>query len=161
MAAWYLFEDEQLRERFLQGDMRDQMAILMEILRLEPVAAMIHRRVHEEVEGVEDTPLPEGELYGVDIRSANVDEEMVGECPFAVDPDRAKRVKDTGRYLSFGDGPHNCPGWQVALHETRIFLEHLFKVPGIKLERDPDISWNDQLKSYELRHAVVTCDPLS
>lgn len=158
MVAWYLFEDEALRQRFLDGDMKDQMAVLMEILRLEPVAAMIHRRVDEEVEGVEETPLPAGKKYGIDIRRANVDEEMVGECPFAVDPDRAKRQKDTGRYLSFGDGPHGCPGWQVALQETRIFLEQLFKVDGVKLEREPDISWNAVLGSYELRNANISCN---
>lgn len=158
MVAWYLFEDAALRQRFLDGDVKDQLAVLMEILRLEPVAAMIHRRVHEPVEGVGDAPLPAGELYGIDIRAANVDEALVGECPFAVDPDRAKRQKDIGRYLSFSDGPHSCPGWLVALHETRIFLAQLFRVPGIRLEREPDMSWNPQLMSYELRNADITCD---
>jgi cytochrome P450 len=123
MVAWYLFEHDALRERFLAGDANDQLAILMEILRLEPVAAMIHRRVHEDVEGVAEKTLPPREKYGIDIRAANVDEELAGECPFKIDPDRAKRQGDQGRYLSFGDGPHTCPGWQVALHETRIFLQ--------------------------------------
>lgn len=161
MAAWYLFEDAALRERFLAGDKKEQLAILMEIVRLEPVAAMIHRRVNEEVEGLEASPLPAGELYGIDIRAANVDEEMVGECPFALDPERAKRVNDSGRFLSFSDGPHTCPGWMVALHETRIFLEQLFQVPGLRLEREPDISWNAHLKSYELRNARITCDKVA
>lgn len=160
MVAWYLFEDEALRERYLKGDMKEQMAILMEILRLEPVAAMIHRRVNEEVEGVADTPLPPGEKYGIDIRSANIHQDLVGECPFALDPDRAKRQKDAGRYMSFGDGPHSCPGWQVALQETRVFLEQLMQVPGIRLEREPDMFWNNQLKSYELRNADISCDKL-
>ncbi|MGC1506933.1 cytochrome P450 [Ketobacter sp. MCCC 1A13808] len=158
MAAWYLFEDEALRDRFMQGDTKDQLAILMEILRLEPVAGMIHRRLHEELPDFEGETLPSGELYGIDLRKSNVDEALVGECPFALDPDRAKRVKDLGRYMSFGDGSHSCPGWQVALHETRIFLELLFKVPGIKLAREPDISWHQEVVGYELRNAVVTCD---
>lgn len=158
MAAWYLFENPDLRERFLQGDPQDQLAVLMEILRLEPVAAMIHRRVGEPVEGVADEPLPAGEKYGIDIRASNTDETLVGECPFAIDPDRAKRMKENGRYLSFGDGPHACPGWQVALHETRIFLTMLFQVPGLKLEREPDIGWNSQVMGYELRNAIITCD---
>lgn len=161
MAAWYLFENEDLRARFLQGDVKDQLAILMEILRLEPVAAMIHRRLHEELPEFEGKTLPAGELYGIDLRAANVDEEMVGECPFALDPDRAKRVKNLGRYMSFGDGPHSCPGWQVALHETRIFLELLFKVPGIKLDREPDISWHNEVGGYELRNALISCDRTS
>lgn len=158
MAAWYLFEDQALRQRFLDGDIKAQLAVLLEILRLEPVAAMIHRRVYDEVEGVEDSVLPPGEKYGIDIRAANVHEEMVGECPYAVDPDRAQREQNSGRFLSFGDGIHSCPGWQVALHETRIFLEQLFVVPGLRLEREPDMGWNDQLGSYELRNAVISCD---
>lgn len=161
MAAWYFFDDEALRKRFLGGDMDEQMAILLEIVRLEPVAAMIHRRVNEEVEGLEATPLPAGELYGIDIRATNVDEAMVGDCPFALDPERAKRVRDSGRFLSFSDGPHTCPGWLVAINETRIFLEQLFQVPGLKMEREPDIQWNDQLKSYELRNAHISCDKVA
>ncbi len=161
MAAWYLFEDQALRTRFLQADAKDQIGILLEILRLEPVAAMIHRRVDEEVEGLESTTLPAGERYGIDLRDINVNEEFVGECPFAVDPDRAKRRGDSGRYISFGDGPHSCPGWQVALHETRIFLEQFFQIPGIKLDHAPDISWNEMVKGYELRNAEISCDKVS
>jgi len=46
----------------------------------------------------------------------------------------------------------------VALHETRIFLQKLFELPGIALVREPDMSWNAQLKSYELRGAVIRWD---
>ncbi|MFV8817786.1 cytochrome P450 [Haliea sp. E17] len=161
MCAWYLFEDAELRARFMNGEEKDRMAILMEILRLEPVAAMVMRRVHEPLEDTDGSTIASGELYGIDIRAANVDEALVGECPFALDPDRAQRMRDTGRYLSFSDGPHNCPGWQVALHETRIFLEALFKVPGLKLEQEPQMHWNPALGSYELREVLVTCDKSS
>jgi len=157
MAAWYLFDDAELRQRFLDGDENEQLAILLEIVRLEPVAALIHRKMNEPVD-LDSSVKPAGELYAIDIRAANISEELVGECPFAVDPERAKRQRDTGRFLSFSDGAHNCPGWHVAMHETRIFLEQLFKVPGLKLEREPDMSWNNGLKSYELRNAIVSCD---
>jgi cytochrome P450 len=60
--------------------------------------------------------------------------------------------------MSFGDGPHHCPGWQVALHETRVFVDALLRVPGITLARAPDMQWNDVLMTYELRDAIVTCD---
>jgi cytochrome P450 len=82
----------------------------------------------------------------------------VGECPYALDPDRARRVKMVGSYLSFGDGSHRCPGAQVALTETRVFLDRLLRVPGIRLHREPDLCWTDELMGYELRNAVVTCD---
>ena len=68
-------------------------------------------------------------------------------------------MKVVGPYLSFGDGPHRCPGAQVALHETRIFLERLFRLPGIRLVSEPAILWNVQIQGYELRGAVVACDP--
>ncbi len=158
MAAWYLFEQPELRERFLASDAQGQLMILMEILRLEPVAAMLHRRVNEPLTLPDGTVLPAGGLYAIDIRAINTDEGLTGECPFAVDPDRATRQKENGRYMSFGDGAHNCPGWQVALHESRIFLERLLRVPGVRLKREPDMSWNPGVQGYELRNAVIVCD---
>ena len=73
-------------------------------------------------------------------------------------PDRAQRMKTPGSYLSFGDGSHRCPGAQVALNESRVFLDRLLRVPGIRLQREPDLNWTEALMSYELRNAVVTCD---
>ena len=45
------------------------------------------------------------------------------------------------------------------MNETRIFIDGLLRVPGIRLERAPDLLWNAPLMSYELRNAVVVCDP--
>jgi cytochrome P450 len=60
-----------------------------------------------------------------------------------------------GSYMSFGDGPHRCPGSQVALHESRIFLDRLFRVPGLRLKNEPNVTWNAQIQGYELHGAVV------
>jgi cytochrome P450 len=154
MAAWHLFEKAALRERYLTGGQDDQFAILEEILRLDPVASMLHRRAAEPVEGV----LADGETACISIREANVDEAITGPCPFQLDPDRAKRMKVAGPYMSFGDGPHRCPGAQVALHETRIFLDRLLRLPGVRLVSEPEVLWNPQIQGYELRGAVVACD---
>jgi cytochrome P450 len=67
-------------------------------------------------------------------------------------------MKVVGPYMSFGDGPHRCPGAQVALHETRLFLERMFRLPGIRLFSEPQISWNPFIQGYELRGAVVACN---
>ncbi|MEX5633228.1 cytochrome P450 [Parafrankia sp. FMc2] len=156
MCAWHLFDDDALRARFVAGDEADQVAILEEILRLEPVAAMLHRRATEDADlGV--GAVRAGDLVAVNIRAANVDPETVGACPHALDPDRAGREKVVGSYMSFGDGSHRCPGAQVAIAETRVFLDALLRLPGIRLERAPDMTWCDGLMSYELRGAVVTC----
>ncbi|RJF91269.1 cytochrome P450 [Sphingomonas cavernae] len=157
MAAWHMFDNDALRERFLNGSEDDQFTILQEILRLEPIAAFLYRRAEADptapTGGKSDTG-----FYALCLRDANMDEAAVGACPHALDPDRATKVKANGSFLSFGDGAHFCPGSQVALHETRMFLDALFRVPGIRLDRAPDIGWSDMLQSYELRNAVVTCD---
>ena len=157
MAAWHLFERDDLRQRFLTGDEDDQLAILDEILRLEPVASMLHRRAAEATPSTAGT-IAADTLIAIDIRAANCDESVVGECPHQIDPDRAKRMAVTGSHLSFGDGRHRCPGAQVALHETRVFLDRLFRLPGLRLDREPTLHWCDELTSYELRDAIVACD---
>lgn len=138
MAAWYLFDRDALRERFLAGNVDDQLAILEEILGLEPVAAMVQRRTTEEMPRPGSGPSPAGTLFAIDIRAANCDEAAAGPCPYHLDPDRTKYAKGGGSMMSFGDGAHRCPGFQVAMHEARIFLDRLLRVPGIKLAREPD-----------------------
>jgi hypothetical protein len=156
MAAWHLFDNDELRARFVGGSEAEQVAILEEILRLEPVAAMLHRRATADHDLGSDAAR-NGELLAVDIRAANVDPEVVGECPHTVDADRSRRLKTVGSFMSFGDGSHRCPGAQVAMAETRIFLDRLMRLPDLRLERTPDMTWCDGLMSYELRGAVVTC----
>ena len=158
VAAWQMFDRPELKARFLQGDEAEQFAILLEILRLDPIAHFLYRRTDEDGVELAATPIERGVNYALDLRAANVDPDVVGACPLAIDPDRAARLKTNGSFLSFGDGAHHCPGWQVALHETRLFLDALLRVPGIRLDRAPDIGWIDLLQSYELRNAVVACD---
>ncbi len=158
MAAWHMFDNDALRERFLAGDEADQFAILEEILRLEPVASLNHRKAMANLDNSKLGELPEGELFCLNIREMNTDEQITGACPYELDPDRAKRMKVVGPYMSFGDGPHRCPGAQVALHESRLFLDRMFRLPGIRLEKEPEISWNPHIQGYELRGAVVAVD---
>jgi cytochrome P450 len=153
MAAWHLFDRDDLRQRFVTGSEDDQFTILQEILRLEPIAALLHRRASAA------TPvLSAGTLLAIDIRAANTDEAVTGPCPFALDPDRAARMKVNASYLNFGDGNHRCPGQQVALSETRVFLDRLLRLPGIRLVREPSMGWCEDLMSYELRDAIIACD---
>ncbi len=159
MCAWHLFEKPDLRARYLRGDEADQFAILEEILRLEPVASLVHRRAVEDIASKDGETVREGEVVALSIRDANVDEAITGPCPFELDPDRAKRMKVVGPYMSFSDGPHRCPGAQVALHETRIFLERMFRLPGIRMVTEPTVFWSEQIQGYELRGCVVACDP--
>jgi cytochrome P450 len=59
--------------------------------------------------------------------------------------------------MSFGDGRHRCPGAAIALQESAIFLDQLFRAPGIRLAQAPTIASNWVVESYELRGAIVTC----
>ncbi|MBU6268456.1 MAG: cytochrome P450 [Sphingomonadales bacterium] len=159
MACWHLFDHPDLRDAFVNGDEREQFAILEEILRLEPVGGYLYRRADEAVPDALRDHLTVGQTYALDVRAANTDEAATGPCPYALDPGRAARMKENGSYMAFGDGPHRCPGAQVALHETRVFVDALFKLPGLRLETPPRIEWNRTLMSYELRDCIVTCAP--
>ncbi len=140
MAGWHLLDKAPLRARFLAGDREGRMAILEEVLRLEPVVGMLYRRP-----AGSETPL------ALDIRSANGDAEAVGACPFALGPDRARADRVGGAGLAFGDGEHRCPGAGVALAEAEVFLDRLLRVPGLRLARAPDMAWNPLITGYELR----------
>lgn len=158
MATWQLCDHPELRERFLAGDEAEQFAIIEELLRLDPIAGYLYRKPVTDVAETAEGPIPAGQLLAVDIRGANSDEAVVGECPYQIDPDRAKRQKVAGSWLSFGDGSHRCPGSQVALHETRIFLDRLLRVPGFRMVKPPKILWSLSTQGYELRDAIVACD---
>jgi cytochrome P450 len=149
MAGWHLLEDDALRGRFLEGDEAARVAILEEILRLEPVVGMLFRRADAEGQNAS---------VAIDVRAANGDEAAVGTCPHRIDPERVTGDKVGRSGLAFGDGEHRCPGAQVALQETAIFLDRLLRVPGIRLARAPDIGWNGLIAGYELRGATLACE---
>jgi cytochrome P450 len=159
VAAWHLFENTALRQRFLDGDDACRMAILMEILRLEPQASMIYRTATQAAEDGSARGIGPGERISLDIRAANLDEAEVGPDPARIDPDRARKMKNNGAWMSFGDGAHFCPGWQVALTETRVLLDKLFRLPGIRMTRAPRMEWTPpMLQSYQLVNCVIECD---
>jgi cytochrome P450 len=161
LAAWHLFDRPELRKRFLDGDEAGRIAVLEEVLRLEPVVGTLYRRAERDII-LHDSGRPEdvsaGTLLAIDIRAVNADPAAAGVCPHRLDPDR--RIQDhrlPGSLMSFGDGAHRCPGAAIALQEGAIFLNQLFRIPGIRLAQAPTISSNSVAESYELRGAVVTC----
>lgn len=156
MVAWHLFEHEDLREKFLTGGEEVQFAILDELLRIDPVVTYLQRRAIEDFTGSNGETIKKGELYAIGLRSANLDETVVGPNPYEIDPDRGRKQRMTSSWMSFGDGPHRCPGAQVALHETRVFLDALLRVPGIRLAKPPTPGWN--FNTYEMHGAIVECD---
>ncbi|MCB2079778.1 MAG: cytochrome P450 [Novosphingobium sp.] len=158
MVAWHLLENDNLRHCFLEGSEEVQFAILDEVLRIDPVAAYLYRRAEEDFVSSDGKLVKAGELFLVDIRNINVDEQAAGECPFAIDPERSQRQRMPSNWMSFGDGPHRCPGAQVAMHETRVFIDALLRLPGIRLATAPTLGWIEEINGYELHGAVVECD---
>ncbi|MCV0383050.1 MAG: cytochrome P450 [Erythrobacter sp.] len=144
MAAWHLLDRPALADRFRDADEPERIAILEEILRLEPVVGTLRRRSENDSATV-----------AIDIRAANGDSAAMGQCPHRLDPDRTRAERVGGPGLAFGDGPHRCPGASVAMLEAAIFLDRLLAVPGIALEKAPTMTWNPLVSGYELRGCVV------
>ena len=156
VAAWQLLEDAELRAKYLEGDEKTQFAVLDEILRIDPVVTYLHRKATKDFTTSTGMQIKAGQIYAIDIRSANLDQAATGECPHAIDLDRARRQRVPSAWMSFGNGTHRCPGWQVALHETRVFLDALLRLPGVRLAQPPKPTWTGT--TYELHGAVVECD---
>ncbi|MDG2005481.1 MAG: cytochrome P450 [Novosphingobium sp.] len=158
MVAWQLLESDELRGIFLEGNETVQLGILDEILRIDPVAGYVYRRAEEDMETEDGKVVKAGDQFRIDIRTANLDEAVTGECPFAIDAERSKRQRMPSSWLSFGDGPHRCPGAQVAMQETRVFIDALLRIPGIRLAKPPRLGWLEDINGYELHGAMVECD---
>jgi cytochrome P450 len=139
LAGWHLLDRPALRNQFISSDEASKIALLEDILRLDPVVGRLYRRGGEG-----------NQLVEIDVRAANAD--AAATCPYKLDIDRR-----AGAGLSFGDGPHRCPGAQVALQESAIFLDRLLRIPRLKLEQPPTISWNRVTTGYELRGAKLSC----
>jgi cytochrome P450 len=92
-------------------------AAVEESLRLDPPVKFLMRNcmIGGEVAG---TPIQAGEKVAFGLGSANRDEEQFN------DPQTFRLDRPDGRsHLSFGGGPHVCPGAALARLEARIALE--------------------------------------
>jgi cytochrome P450 len=161
LAAWHLFTDDTLRQRYCRADEPGRFALLHELLRLEPVVGNLKRRTTAELlvpSGDGTVPIPPGELVDVAVSTANLDPAAVGDEPLAVCPARPVEAGVAPAGLSFGDGPHRCPGAHVAIQESDIFLTRLFALPGLRMVRPPRITMKEDISSYELRDLTVAID---
>ncbi|MBB4905495.1 cytochrome P450 [Actinophytocola algeriensis] len=136
-AAWHLFTDDALLTAYRAGDEQARFAVLHEVARLEPPLAEIKRRTTAPVTLPDGTVIAEDERVDVSIAAANLDQ--------AVAPG-----------LTFGDGPHRCPGQYLAIQEADIFLTKLFAQDGVRLTAPPRVAFNDAFGSYSLHDMVVS-----
>lgn len=151
MTMMRMFDDPRLRFRYLAAAEPERLAILNEIIRLEPPVAHLYRRVQERADGC---PYDPGALVDIDVRQANVDPDIFAPEPETVCSDRRLMASERAG-LSFGDGAHRCPGSHLALLETDVLVRALFDA-GAVLQRSPDHEFDSLVQGYQLRGFTVT-----
>lgn len=158
LAAWHLFTNNTLRDRYRAAAEPERLAILHELLRLEPIVGTLRRRATAPVTLPDDeapVTVAPGEIIDIDLSATNTDPAAVGDRPLAVCPMRPlDNAAAAG--LSFGDGAHKCPGAHIAILETDIFLSKLFALPDVRMNTPPRVSFNDAIGGYELRGLTVS-----
>ncbi|MDO5533360.1 MAG: cytochrome P450 [Propionibacteriaceae bacterium] len=157
MAAWHLLDDDALKQRFLTGDQEERLALLNEIIRLEPVVGHLYRRVQEAFtirDRDTEIELAAGDLVDVCVRHTNTDADAVGPQPRDLCPGRTTGRGVDAAGLTFGDGAHRCPGQPLALLEADALLVRLLS-REVRIVREPTIGWDDLIEGYVLRDFVL------
>lgn len=153
MAAWHLLTDADLGARFRAAKRPERLAILGELLRLEPVVGHLYRRATDDFtisDGDRQIRVEAGDLVDLSIRDANADPAVVTPDPLGVCPGRALPPGVDATGLTFGDGAHACPGRPLALREADVLLTRLLAL-NPELVSEPELSWDDLIEGYALR----------
>lgn len=161
VAVWHLLEQPRLRSDFLTGDAARRAEVLHEILRLEPVVGHLYRRAETDLTLTETTPhgdvehhVPQGARLDLYVRAANTDPEQVRPEPMALCPGRDLPRGIRAEVMSFGDGPHRCPGNALAMTESEIFLTRILS-RDLELVGTPRVEWEDLIAGYAVRGLTV------
>ncbi|GGK29627.1 cytochrome P450, putative [Deinococcus malanensis] len=150
VAAWHLLKNAELRADYVHGTEKQRHDILHEILRLEPVVNTLYRRAQAELT-VDGVTIPQGSLMALNVQYANLDPQTVGADPGQLCPARPLPRGVQPPVLSFGDGHHRCPGAFLAIRESDIFLRRLLLWRDLELVQEPQVSYNEVVKGFELR----------
>ena len=63
-----------------------------------------------------------------------------------------------GLMIGFGSGPHRCAGEHLAIAETDVFIRKLLALKGLRVEKQPDIAYNETVEGYEISNYIVEVD---
>lgn len=160
MAGWHLLTNPALADRYQVAGIDERLAILHELIRLEPVVGHLYRRTQTEVsvrDGDQEWTIPPGELVDLCVRQANADPESVGPDPLTACPGRDLPTGVNATGLSFGDGSHRCPGQPLAMYETDALLTRLLRLRP-RLIGEPTITWDHLIEGYQLRGLTLALD---
>jgi cytochrome P450 len=130
-----------------------------ESLRLEPPVMLLFRTAATDAD-VAGTAICPGDRIVLGVASADRDERAFGADAEEFRPERAL----TPEHLSFGVGPHTCPGRNVARMETRVVLETYFDdfpPHTLRLADDFEFEFVPMFLEYGPRHLEVTVDQLA
>jgi cytochrome P450 len=150
VAAWHLLRDDALRADYVHGTESKRVAILHEILRLEPVITTLYRRAAQDTQ-VGGQTIPQGSLLRLSVQSANSDPAVVGENAGELCPARRLPRGVQAPVMSFGDGHHRCPGAYLAIRESDVLLRRLLIWNDLRIITPPTLRHNEVTKGYELR----------
>jgi cytochrome P450 len=111
---------------------------VQETLRLRPTTPKMKRRAEADTE-IAGKAIPRDALVVLDVANANRDAELFGERPDEFDPDRAIDPSVSRWGLSFGVGPHQCPGRAVGAGFPvpagfEVDADHVFGLVALELQ---------------------------
>ena len=122
----------------IAGDALFAQRVVQETLRLRPTTPKIKRRAEVETE-VAGRRIPKDALVVLDVVTANRDAGLFGADPERFDPDRAVDPSVQRWGLSFGGGPHQCPGRAVGggfpiPGDFHVDEDHVFGLVALELQ---------------------------
>ncbi|TMG53050.1 MAG: cytochrome P450, partial [Chloroflexi bacterium] len=112
--------------------------VVQETLRLRPTTPKMKRRAEAETE-VAGRRIPKDAQVILDVAAANRDPRLFGVHPERFDPDRAVDPSVQRWGLSFGSGPHQCPGRAVGggfpiPADFHVEDDHVFGLVALELQ---------------------------
>jgi len=136
-SLWYLDQNRELREE-LRTDRSLIPGALDEFLRIAAPETTTVRTVTCDVE-LDGVQLHEGDRVLVLLASGNLDENVFP------DPDRIDVRRNCGQSLTFGHGPHHCPGNHLTKIEAEVIINQVLdRIPDYTIDRENSKRFTDR-----------------
>ena len=161
VVLMHAMENPRMRAALTSEDVTVRYNALHEILRLEPVIGKIKRKAIEPVSVTSDGEthhIPADAKIEFHVYHVNADEKYVGEEPERLNPHRMLGKGTYRSAIGFGSGPHRCAGEHLAMAETDVFIRKLLALDGLRITRQPAISYNETVEGYEISNFMIEVD---